>query len=49
MALVAPGPEVTRTTPGFPVDLAYPSAACVAPCSCLTKIWSILSCLKIAS
>ena len=21
-ALVAPGPEVTRTTPGFPVDLA---------------------------
>ena len=22
MALVAPGPEVTNTTPGFPVDLA---------------------------
>ena len=27
IALVAPGPEVTRATPGFPVDLAYPSAA----------------------
>ena len=26
-ALVAPGPEVTRSTPGFPLDLAYPSAA----------------------
>ena len=23
-ALVAPGPEVTKTTPTFPVDLAYP-------------------------
>ena len=32
-ALVAPGPEVTSTTPGFPVARAYPSAACVAPCS----------------
>ena len=32
-AFVAPGPEVTRRTPGFPVDLAYPSAACPAPCS----------------
>jgi len=29
--LVAPGPEVTISTPGFPVDLAYPSAACPAP------------------
>ena len=38
IALVAPGPDVTRTTPGLPVALAYPSAACVAPCSCLTKI-----------
>ena len=37
MALVAPGPEVTKTTPGFPVLLAYPSAAWTAPCSCLTK------------
>ena len=26
-AFVAPGPEVTRTTPGLPEDLAYPSAA----------------------
>ena len=32
-ALVAPGPEVTRTTPGLPVARAYPSAACTAPCS----------------
>ena len=24
---VAPGPDVTKTTPGFPDDLAYPSAA----------------------
>ena len=35
--LVAPGPDVTTATPGFPEDLAYPSAACPAPCSCLTK------------
>ena len=41
IALVAPGPEVTKTTPGFPVALAYPSAAWVAPCSCLTRICSI--------
>ena len=27
MAFVAPGPDVTITTPGFPVALAYPSAA----------------------
>ena len=25
--LVAPGPDVAMTTPGLPVDLAYPSAA----------------------
>ncbi len=24
---VAPGPDVAKTTPTFPVDLAYPSAA----------------------
>ena len=41
IAFVAPGPDVTRTTPGFPVALAYPSAACVAPCSCLTNICCI--------
>ena len=33
MVLVAPGPEVTRTTPGLPVARAYPSAMWVAPCS----------------
>ena len=33
-----PGPDVTISTPGFPVDLAYPSAACPAPCSCRTNI-----------
>ena len=31
--LVAPGPEVTITTPGFPVDRAYPEAMKPAPCS----------------
>ena len=36
-AFVAPGPEVTNKTPGFPDERAYPSAACPAPCSCLTK------------
>ena len=40
--LFAPGPEVTKTIPGFPEDLAYPSAACPAPCSCLTKICLIV-------
>ena len=30
---VAPGPLVARQTPTFPVALAYPSAACAAPCS----------------
>ena len=38
IALVAPGPDVTKATPGLPVALAYPSAACTAPCSCLTRI-----------
>jgi len=37
--LVAPGPEVTRTTPGLPEALAYPSAMCTAPCSWRTSIW----------
>ena len=31
--LVAPGPDVTRTTPGLPDARAYPSAMCPAPCS----------------
>ena len=35
--LVAPGPEVAKQTPTFPVALAYPWAACTAPCSCLAK------------
>ena len=30
---VAPGPEVAKQTPTLPVALAYPSAACEAPCS----------------
>ena len=34
MVLVAPGPEVTRTTPGRPLARAKPSAMWVAPCSC---------------
>ena len=33
MAFVAPGPLVTTTTPVLPETRAYPSAACVAPCS----------------
>ena len=37
-ALVAPGPEVTSKIPGFPLDLAYPSAACPAPCLSLIHI-----------
>jgi len=36
--LVAPGPEVTMTTPGLPDILAYPSAACIPPCSWRGKI-----------
>ena len=31
--LVAPGPDVASATPTFPDALAYPSAACPAPCS----------------
>ena len=31
--LVAPGPDVAKQTPTLPVALAYPSAACEAPCS----------------
>ena len=31
--LVAPGPDVAMQTPTLPVALAYPSAACAAPCS----------------
>ena len=37
--LVAPGPEVTMTTPTLPVERAYPSAACIAPCSWRTRTW----------
>ena len=40
---VAPGPEVAMTTPGLPVALAYPSAACVAPCSCAARMCVIRS------
>ena len=28
---VAPGPDVTNTTPTLPEERAYPSAACIAP------------------
>ena len=38
---VAPGPDVTKHTPTLPETLAYPSAACMAPCSCRTKIFLI--------
>ena len=31
--LVAPGPEVTRTHPTFPLARAYPAAMKPAPCS----------------
>ena len=31
--LVAPGPEVTITTPTFPLARAYPAAINPAPCS----------------
>jgi hypothetical protein len=30
-ALVAPGPRVTKATPGWPVSLAYASAMKLAP------------------
>ena len=36
--LVAPGPLVAKQTPTFPVERAYPSAACAAPCSWDVKI-----------
>ena len=35
---VAPGPDVAKHTPGFPDTFAYPSAACAAACSCLTRM-----------
>jgi len=38
MVLVAPGPDVTRQIPTLPEARAYPSAAWVAPCSCLVSI-----------
>ena len=41
---VAPGPEVTITTPGLPLTRAYPSAICVAPCS-----WRTSTCLILES
>jgi len=34
---VAPGPEVAMATPTRPLARAYPSAICVAPCSCRTS------------
>jgi len=40
---VAPGPEVAKQTPTLPVALAYPSAACAAPCSCDVSICVISS------
>ena len=40
---VAPGPLVARQTPTLPLALAYPSAACEAPCSWLVSICLILS------
>ena len=36
--LVAPGPEVTSTTPGRPDTRAYPSAMWAAPCSWRTRM-----------
>ena len=36
--LVAPGPDVAMQTPTLPVTIAYPSAACPAPCSCRTRM-----------
>jgi hypothetical protein len=38
---VAPGPEVAMATPTLPVARANPSAMCVAPCSCRTRMWRI--------
>ena len=42
--LVAPGPDVVKQTPGFLEILAYPWAACTAPCSCLT-----MTCFNLSS
>ncbi len=39
---VAPGPEVAMQTPTLPVAIAYPSAACAAPCSWRTRMWRTL-------
>jgi hypothetical protein len=39
--LVAPGPEVARQTPTWPLRRAYPSAARAAACSCRTRILRI--------
>ena len=48
--LVAPGPDVAKHTPTFPVALAYPSAAWDAPCSWDVRICVISSeCLYNAS
>ena len=41
--LVAPGPDVAKHTPTFPVALAYPSAAWAAACSWQVNTWWILS------
>ena len=49
IALVAPGPDVTKTQPTLPVDRAYPSAACTAACSCLTNMCLIFLLSNIAS
>ena len=47
---VAPGPDVAIHTPTLPVALAYPSAACAAPCSWAVKTCFIsLRCLYILS
>ena len=42
---VAPGPDVTSTTPGLPEARAYPSAIWPAPCSCFGRIKS--KCLEL--
>ena len=47
--LVAPGPEVTSTTPTLPVERAKPSAACTAAGSCRTRMCLSSFCLKMAS
>ncbi len=42
-ALVAPGPRVTKATPGWPVSLAYASAMKVDPDSCRLTTSLIMS------